>query len=231
MATTTTARKPDLIHLHDYVRSYDAYDVGRWDSYYEGVVVGTAIVEGCPRYVIRTTKLVYDGRIDENRPAYVYPPVNGVRAITGSACRGVHLLDGGDEGRGQQPGTDDPISAEGVVREHALVVRHEDLNERLMERVCSTCAHPGPDCLTCTHRDVRAKIAGPCVGCKLKPNGCAECPVNEADEGPLAECSTVGEVVEKYFSGPGSFAESESAPDPCDGCEHSFGICVDCDRT
>jgi hypothetical protein len=84
----------ETIRVGDRVRSYDF--PGVTDCFVEGIVVGIGEeIEGCPRYRIRITGCVFQGRdvTDCSCPQeFVFPPVNGTPRLFGGVCSGVQRL-------------------------------------------------------------------------------------------------------------------------------------------
>jgi len=79
------------LRIGDRVRSYDFSGV--LDTFAEGVIETVVPeMEGCPRYQVRVTRRVMEGRLLENFESHVYPPVNGTPTWTGDVTNLVERL-------------------------------------------------------------------------------------------------------------------------------------------
>ncbi len=57
---------------------------GERACYVEGEVVSIGeVMDGCQRYCIKVERMVFGGREEECPNPFIYPPVNGVRTISG----------------------------------------------------------------------------------------------------------------------------------------------------
>jgi len=91
MTTPDTTIQPG-----DRVRSFDFESrdlAGENARYIEGEVTGFDRMEGCDRYAIRVTKVVW-GRVVTQEPGmgYTYPPVNGTPTTLGRVCDSVEKI-------------------------------------------------------------------------------------------------------------------------------------------
>ena len=89
----------DQIRINDTVRSFDFEmhrDLEGSDAcYIEGVVEGFKDLEGCTRYDILVTRVVFKGterHFDEG--ARVFPPLNGTPTLLGRITDGVFKIEG-----------------------------------------------------------------------------------------------------------------------------------------
>lgn len=80
----------------DRVRSFDFHGnkdlEGPRACYMEGQITGLQMLEGCWRYKIEVTKCVGAGKVREQFPDVIFPPVNGTPRMFGGECNGVELL-------------------------------------------------------------------------------------------------------------------------------------------
>ena len=88
----------NLIRTNDTVRSFDFEMLRELEGpeacYVEGVVECLKDLEGCPRYDIRVTRVVFKGverKFEEGHR--VYPPVNGTPTILGRITDGVFKIE------------------------------------------------------------------------------------------------------------------------------------------
>ena len=90
--------KPTLTgpFVGDIVRSFDFHGnkdlEGPRACYMEGQITGLQMLEGCWRYKIEVSKCVGAGKVREQFPAVIFPPVNGTPRMFGGECNGVELL-------------------------------------------------------------------------------------------------------------------------------------------
>ncbi|MBU9200448.1 hypothetical protein KTD31_03645 [Burkholderia multivorans] len=86
--------EPDTsLAVGDRVRSYDFAHTPT--CYVEGRIEEiTAHMDGCPRYMIRVEKRVFDGlTLSVGADAYIYPPVNGIPTRLGGITNLVERAD------------------------------------------------------------------------------------------------------------------------------------------
>ena len=80
----------------DRVRSFDFHGnkdlEGPRACYMEGQITGLQMLEGCWRYKIEVSKCVGAGKVREQFPDVIFPPVNGTPRMFGGECNGVELL-------------------------------------------------------------------------------------------------------------------------------------------
>ena len=81
MEETTTKDIVETIEFGDKVKSFDFESVD--DCYYEGLVTGFGMVEGCQRYTVRVSKKVWKGGEIDSPVKFIYPPVNGTPSWDG----------------------------------------------------------------------------------------------------------------------------------------------------
>jgi hypothetical protein len=78
------------------VRSFDFHHMrdleGPRSCYMEGKVVGFEEIRGCQRYVIEVELVIGGGVENDERPAIIYPPVNGTPTWTGRVTDGVEVI-------------------------------------------------------------------------------------------------------------------------------------------
>lgn len=89
------------IKIGDKVRSFDfdSRDIEGTDAcFMEGVVEGFKEVEGCMRYDIAVTRLVFRGEEkDIEQDLRVYPPLNGTPTWMGRTCNGVFQIEAAED--------------------------------------------------------------------------------------------------------------------------------------
>lgn len=79
------------INIGDEVRSYDFPQ--RKDCYVEGVVQGFPVMDGCMRYQIEVSRVVWEGTPEPAPRDYrVYPPINGTITLRGRLTDSVEKL-------------------------------------------------------------------------------------------------------------------------------------------
>ena len=80
----------------DRVRSFDFHGnkdlEGPRACYMEGQITGLQMLEGCWRYKIEVTKCVGAGKVREQFPDVIFPPVNGTPRMLGGECNGVEVI-------------------------------------------------------------------------------------------------------------------------------------------
>lgn len=83
------------IGIGDTVKSFDFE--GRDDCYIEGTIAGFTELEGCRRYVVKTTKRVFGDEVKElvedHPEKTVYPPLNGTPSAMGGETNFVKLTE------------------------------------------------------------------------------------------------------------------------------------------
>ena len=93
-----TIEKPILTGplVGDRVRSFDFHGnkdlEGPRACYMEDQITGLEQIEGCWRYKIEVRKCVGGGKVREQFPAVIYPPVNGTPRMFGGVCDGVEVV-------------------------------------------------------------------------------------------------------------------------------------------
>ena len=82
--------------IGDRVRAFDFDDdrdlEGSRACYMEGQITGIKQIEGCWRYKIEVRKCVFGGKVRDNFPKVVYPPINGTPRLFGGVCDGVEVI-------------------------------------------------------------------------------------------------------------------------------------------
>ena len=80
----------------DRVRSFDFHGnkdlEGPRACYMEGQITGLERLEGCWRYKIEVSKCVGAGKVREQFPDVIFPPVNGTPRMFGGECNGVEVI-------------------------------------------------------------------------------------------------------------------------------------------
>ena len=80
----------------DRVRSFDFHGnkdlEGPRACYMEGQITGLQMLEGCWRYKIEVSKCVGAGKVREQFPDVIFPPVNGTPRMFGGECNGVEVI-------------------------------------------------------------------------------------------------------------------------------------------
>ena len=90
--------KPTLTgpFVGDIVRSFDFHGnkdlEGPRACYMEGQITGLQMLEGCWRYKIEVRKCVGGGKVREQFPDVLFPPVNGTPRMFGGECNGVEAI-------------------------------------------------------------------------------------------------------------------------------------------
>ena len=94
MASSVPALNGPLVG--DRVRSFDFHGnkdlEGPRSCYMEGQITGMEKIEGCWRYKIEVRKCVAGGKIQEDFPPVIYPPINGTPRMFGGDCDGVEVI-------------------------------------------------------------------------------------------------------------------------------------------
>lgn len=96
-AAKAEAAKRQEVQVGDRVRSFDFDDhalEGERACYFEGRVESIVDAPDCKRYVIRTERQVFQG-VEvpaTQRPALIYPPMNGIKRMFGGVTTGVEKL-------------------------------------------------------------------------------------------------------------------------------------------
>ena len=86
------------ININDTVRSFDFEHLrdseGSDACFVEGIVEGFKEVEGCTRFDIKVTRVVWGGKEKEVEEGQrVFPPLNGTRTTMGSTMNGVAKIE------------------------------------------------------------------------------------------------------------------------------------------